>query len=218
MTLCFLILLQSYLALYSNQSNEAIEFINNHKEVINRQLKELTKEEKDIAIAIVAPEISQYSTMKNFIELRTLFVMYRNYGRADFSVGYFAMKPSFVEALETEIINDKSLLKNYSGYLPTGDEVTKRETRLKRLSSIQWQLNYLKLFIVVVKKKTKDINFKDPEIKLRYWATLYNSGFNKKPNEVKSYQQKKLFPHGSNKFNYSDIAVEFYKQIKLLDF
>ena len=210
-----LILIQCYFAMFPDQANEALDFVKTHRQEINTQLKSLTTEERKIAISIVAPEISQYSSVTDFLELRTLFIMYRNFGRSNFSVGYFSMKPKFIESLENEIMRDKDLKKKHGFLLPKGNEKQKRETRLMRLSETEWQLKYLLAFIDVVKKKTKNIKFQNSEEKLRYWATLYNSGFYLSPDKVKSYQQKKFFPHGKKTHNYADIAVEFYNKITL---
>ena len=206
-----LILLQCYTALFPKETQEAVDFFTQHSQEISTQLKRLDKETRKIAIAIVAPEVSQYSTVMDFFELRTLFISYRNFGRGDFSVGYFQMKPSFIEGLESEIAKSSALTKKYSSYLPRGTDKEKRETRLKRLRTLEWQLKYLEVFIDVAKQKTKGIKFPDNESKLRYWATLYNSGFSLSKERVKHYQNKKLFPRSSRSFNYSDVAVEFYK-------
>lgn len=212
-TLLF-ILLQCYFAMFPRETKEAVSFIENHRQEFNSQLSSFDDETRDIAIAIVAPELSQFSNVLNFMELRTLFITYRNFGKGDFSVGYFQMKPSFIEALEKEVKSSGQLKSKYASYIPTGSDKEKRETRLNRLSELEWQLKYLALFIDVVKIKTQGIKFKTPEEKLRYWATLYNSGFNLKPERVKYYQGRKYFPHGTQKYNYSDVAAEFYNELK----
>ena len=126
-------------------------------------------------------------------------------------MGYFQMKPSFVEALELEIRKDKGLYKKYGNIIPTGNEKEVRTARLKRLSELEWQLRYLQVFIEIAKRKTEKIKWGGQEEKLRYWATLYNSGFNIDSQQVKAIQKRKGFPHGVRKFNYSEVAVEFYK-------
>lgn len=205
-----LILLQCYAALFPRETKEAVEFFNEHSREVNTQLKDLDKDTRQIALAIVAPEVSQYSSVTDFFELRTMFISYRNFGRGNFSVGYFQMKPGFIEGLEKEIANNAALKKKFSSYIPKGTDKEKRETRLKRLKTLEWQLKYLEVFIEVAKLKTKGIKFKNNEEKLRYWATLYNSGFNLSKEKVKQYQNKKFFPRSTKSFNYSDVALEFY--------
>ena len=53
----------------------------------------------DFIYSIVAPEITQYSFIRNTLESYTLNVLYVQYGRAyaDYSIGFFQMKPSFIE-------------------------------------------------------------------------------------------------------------------------
>lgn len=209
------ILLQTYFAFFPGESKEATEFVKEHLPQINKELSTFSSEERRIAMAIVAPEISQYSTVSDFIELRTLFIMYRSYGKGDFSVGYFQMKPSFIEGLEKEIKNNKELKRKYGSYLLNGEGKETRETRLKRLSTLEWQLRYLAVFIDIAKLKTKSIKFGSSQERLRYWATLYNSGFNLSQQKVGEYQKKRYFPHYSRqKFNYADVAQEFYEAFK----
>ena len=211
MSLLLTVLLQTYFIVFPSQTKEALNFFQDNAALINKQLSDLPEEEKKMALAIVAPEVSQYSSVVNFLEMRSLFIMYRSYGKGDFSVGHFSMKPSFVEALEKEISEGGYLPEKYKSYIPEGEPKEQRTTRLKRLGDEKWQLRYLKVFIDVVKEKTKDINFPNLESKLKYWATLYNAGFDSSPEKVKSCQQKKQFPHNSKQFNYSDIVVEFFE-------
>ena len=171
-------------------------------------------EEKAIAMAIVAPEVSQFSTIFDALEMQTLFIFYLNSGKSDFSVGLFQMKPSFIENLERFISKNKSLKKKYHYLLPKGSERDKRRFRLKQLSTLEGQLEYLSLFLDICKTKTSEINFKDDKDRLRYWATLYNSGLNLTHDQVIGMQGKTLFPHFSSKFNYADVALEFYPGIK----
>ena len=213
MKLIFLIALQCYFALFSRETNEALRFIEKNATVIRKNLSGLSPEERLMAMAIVAPEISQYSSVSNFMEMRALFISYRNFGRGDFSVGHFQMKPSFIEDLEKEIRSDKQLSGRYKQNLPSGSDIEKRETRLERLASLEWQLKYLQVFIDVVKIKTRNLKFKSAEEKLKYWATLYNSGFHSNQQRVASMQKKNYFPRGSKKFNYSDVALEFYTEL-----
>lgn len=209
-----MILLQSYLALFSGESDNALRFIRQNEKTMKQCMNRLSDQERLMAMAIVAPEVSQFSNLSDFMELRTLFISYRNFGTGDFSVGQFQMKPSFVEALEKEINSNAVLKEAYSSYLPEGDDIKAvRECRLNRLASLEWQYRYLQLFIDVVKLKTKNIKFPSQNAKLRHWATLYNSGFNSTPKRVEAMQKKKLFPRNSKKFNYADIAVEFYNKL-----
>lgn len=206
--------MQCYFATFPKESEGALKFVEENITQFKSSLSDLSPEEQLISISIVAPEISQYSDITDFIELRTLFISYRNYGKGDFSVGYFQMKPSFIEGLEREIEQNRNLKIKYFDFLPEGDEKNKRATRLKRLSSLDWQLKYLSLFMDVVKLKTSQMKFSSQTERLRYLATLYNSGFNISAKKVAEMQNKKLFPHARKNFNYADIAEEFYNEFK----
>lgn len=209
-----LILMVLYTTLFARESDDALDFIRSHAAEIRKETPALTPDERLAAMAIVAPELSQYSTVTDFFELRALFITYRNFGRGNFSVGYFQMKPSFIEEMERQVRANASLKKRYASYLPKGDEKKQRETRLERLSTLQWQLRYLQLFIELAKIKTAGMHFKTPEEMVRYWATLYNSGLNLSPAKVAEMQKKRLFPSRNSQFNYSDVALEFYQALK----
>lgn len=214
MKVVLVILLQCYFALFPREADEAIGFIGDNAEAIRTHMANLSADERQMAMAIVAPEISQFSSLRNFMELRALFISYRNFGKGNFSIGYFQMKPGFVEGLEEEVRKNSALKRKYASYLPSGDEKEKRTARLERLSSIEWQLKYLQLFIEVVKNKTANRKFSSDDDKLRYWATLYNSGINSSSERVARMQTRKLFPRDEKSVNYSDAALEFYKELK----
>lgn len=204
----------SYFSYYPNDANNAIKFICDNKEEFSQSLHKFSGKEQLMAISIIAPELSQFSNIYDAIEMRTLFAFYVNMGKADFSVGYFQMKPSFIEEIEGIVQKNKILKKQYSGLIPKGSSKEKRRFRLNNLSTLSGQLHYLCLFVDIVKQKTFHMKFADDEEKLRYWATLYNCGLDLSPEEVKERQNIKQFPHFSKRFNYSDIAIEFYKMLQ----
>lgn len=199
---------------YPKESEEAISFIQSNKQEITSTMGHISKDEQLMAISIVAPEITQFSIVYDFFELRTLYILYRNTGKSNFSVGYFQMKPSFIEDMEAYIKKDKILKYKYKSLLPSGTEKEKREFRLNNLSSLKGQLRYLELFIDIAKLKTENIKFTDTKSKLKYWATLYNSGINIDYETNIKFQKKNFFPRDSKLFNFSDVSVEFYDKLK----
>lgn len=215
-SICILLctIVVSYFNSFQQEVEEATIFITENKSLICSTLCGLSTEEQLMAISIVAPEISQYSSFLNFFEQRTLFVMYLNNVNADFSVGYFQMKPSFVENLEKKALVSKSLRERFKDIIPSGSEREKRKFRLIKLTSLAGQLRYLRLFIEIVRAKTNDIEFNDSFEKLRYWATLYNSGIDLNESEVLRIQTVNLFPKFKRKYNYSSVSVEFYYKFK----
>lgn len=205
--------LACYFSIFHEESLEAMDYIASHQDEINTSLENLKPDERNIALAIVAPELSQYSTVCDFMELNTLYALYVSTGSGNFSVGPFQMKPSFAENLENYISADIQLTRVFSHLIPKGTEKEQRRKRLKRLSTLEGELEYLVLFIEAVRRQTADITFTNDIEKLRYWATLYNSGLSLTPENVKEAQTKKLFPRFRKSFNYADVAVEFYSHI-----
>lgn len=205
--------LLTFFGSYPKASEDAIKFIQKNQKQIDNTLSDLTEQERNIAMAIVAPEISQFSTFTDFFEMRSLYIMYLNSGTADFSVGYFQMKPSFVETLESYVEKNKSLQSRFSKLLPKGSERERREFRLKKLGSLEGQLQYLDLFMAVAKMKTAKLKFSDLKSKIRYWATMYNSGLGISYDKNLSMQKRKLFPREEKTFNYSEVVYEFYQKL-----
>lgn len=208
------ILISVFFSVYPEDCQETIKFLVENKSTIRKELSNLSDEDKIIALSLVAPELSQFSHIFNELEIQTLYLFYLNSGKSDFSVGYFQMKPSFIEEIEKYIRADKYLNRVYRDLLPSGSQRDKRRFRLKHLASLKGQLQYLSLFIDICKLKTVRINFTDIKDKIKYWATLYNSGLKLNSGEVIIQQNKKQFPHFTKEFNYSDVSLEFYETIK----
>ena len=207
-------LMLSFLEVYPHAKDSVLGFIEKNQDEISSSLGELSEDDCLIAISIVAPEISQYSSISDFFEVSSLYAMYMNFGRADFSIGRFQMKPSFVENLEKDVLGNPSLLKKFSNLIPTGSEREKRKFRLGKLSNLSGQLEYLRLFMAIAAEKTSSIVFRDSEEKLKYLSTLYNSGINLNNNQVLNAMNKKRFPRLDREFNYAEVAYEFYKLLK----
>lgn len=208
----------SYFASYPKPTGEAMEFMHIYRDTINAEMRSLSSEERIMALAIVAPEVSQFSSVLNFMELRSLFVLYVQQGKGDFSVGCFQMKPSFVEMLEREISKYDDLNTRYGIWFKDvqskPDAKEKRRQRLFHLDDVKWQLRYLVMFYELAKKRTQSITFKTDNEKLRYFATLYNSGLMSDSAKVERMQGRKLFPRRTGRFNYSDVAEEFYNEFR----
>ena len=58
----------------------------------------------ELAVAVVFPELVRYSALMDFMETTAVKALYQQKGvkGADFSIGRFQMKPSFVEDLERQ--------------------------------------------------------------------------------------------------------------------
>lgn len=209
-----LISIVSFFSLYPQESNKTISDFVECRESIQEILKNVNEEDRVIGLSIVAPEYSQYSRFLDFIELRTLYIMYLNTGTSSFSVGPFQMKPNFIEDMEEYISSNRILKKKYEHLLPRGSSRDKRKFRLENLSSWIGQLKYLELFIAIAKDKTKNLSLSSSKDKLFHWATLYNGGIKLSNDEVSSLQNIKQFPRYENTFNYAQVAYEFYGQLQ----
>lgn len=177
-----------------------------------------SNEEAAFLFGIVAPEVSQYNQINDFMELYALKVLYTQNGTgyADFSVGYFKMKPSFIERMERYVQSNESLKTKYERILFV-DPSTKasRVERLERLESIEWQIQYLCVFCDIMNVKFSKKNYGSTDEKLAFYASAFNSGFHKTENEILAMRTRKLFPANTkDPFNYAEVAQWFYNEIK----
>ena len=197
---------------------ETLKFFYNHKNEFKKVSKGTRLDSKQI-FSIVAPEICEFSSIGDFFESNSLKVLYVQNGSsyADFSIGYFQMKPSFIEKLEEEIKADRNLNFKFKKILIASKDLkSKRRERIRRLEDLNWQFKYLHLFVCVFEKKMKFLKlYNSDEIQeLEFFSTAYNSGFYKQKKELEIEMNKTRFPRESaKKFNYSRVSLEFYKAL-----
>lgn len=164
-----------------------------------------------LALAVAAPEMFRYSAFKDFFETSALETLYVNYGStaADFSIGHFQMKPSFVEKLEESYEE----LVQYKSTLP----INIRRERIQRLSSKKWQAKYVVYFCKWMEEKYTTESFSSIEEKVTFYATAYNLGLNTSKTTIYKWQNKKVFPYGKDYGNkqcvYSNIAKDIYQHL-----
>lgn len=160
--------------------------------------------------AIVFPELIRYNGFFNAIEVESLKFLYVKEGKdyADFSVGYFQMKPSFAERVEKDAL--QFLPKKYrieSGWEVKGvDNEESRRARVKRLSNVRQQLLYLCAFYKICDKRFASHRFKTREEKLKLFATCYNAGYHRSYESLIALYSKNHF----YSYNYSDVSLFFY--------
>lgn len=202
----------SYFEAYPQESQSAVDYVSMHKKEIKVLTKFLSKEDARLAMCIVAPEISQYSTVSDAAETFALYTLYVQGQISNFSIGEFQMKPSFAVSIEDEVLRYDYLSKYRTLIIDKIGERAIRYERVERLSSLKWQLIYLAAFFEIAKRRTNNTSFKTPEEKLKYFATLYNAGINVDENRVYYFYDIDGFPkYSSQSFNYGDICIEFYK-------
>lgn len=222
-----------FLAFYSfsqNQNNfrtyfkdeiiEANNFIKNSDKIFNQSCKKY-KHNKNEITAIIYPELLRYNYLKDFFETSSLELVYVNYGSkaADFSIGHFQMKPSFVEQLEKYSKSHSKIDKKYK-HLYINQKLNLKEKRkiiVKRLKNTYWQLAYLHTFIDICLDKFPKIRKEKKFNQIHFIAACYNNGFNFSFNTLKKRSVLKIFPFGTkydgNQFCYADISCAYYKHI-----
>jgi hypothetical protein len=208
---------QSYCERYGQECAFAASFYETHRTDF-KQAAECTGLSSSFLFGIVAPELTQYGYLKDKLETYSLKVLYVQNGKsyADFSIGCFQMKPSFVERLEECASTDSLLNRKYASCLFSVPEArASRVERIDRLGTVEWQITYLVLFCEVISRKFGKLIFSNEAEKLRFYASAYNCGFHKSEQQIKETAQKSLFPHFSSvKYHYDDIALWFYKTIE----
>jgi hypothetical protein len=177
--------------------------------------------EAKIALAVVFPEIVRFRALEDEIQVRALKVLYVQYGRsyANFSVGHFQMKPTFAEQLE----RDYNRLYSAEGKaavglaaFPAGDSPELRKERVLRLDDLKGQAQYLRLFMLVMRKKYGALPFRDDQEKLRFFATAYNAGYTqgetgiRKLMGIRRFHVELLF--AKTRYNYADVAVFYFNR------
>lgn len=170
----------------------------------------------EFMFAIVAPEISQYGRLADKAQTYALKTLYVQRGResADFSIGLFQMKPSFVEELERYVLDTPALLAAFPEVPISGDTERKiRVLRIERLERQDWQMTYLALFCRVVRHRFGEQWFVSEQERLRFYANAYNAGF-MLDGELLRQSSGAYFPHlARRKFRYADVSLWFYRKI-----
>lgn len=215
MWLTILFAITTFFSDYHREAQCAINLFNQHSEIRTELCHYLTAEESRMAQAIVMPEVAMYTKLGGQMEYRTLCLMYILHSKAEFSIGLFQMKPSFVEQLEQQLAADKNLKRKYAKlFIHKRNARECRKIRMDRMMQLKWQTRYLAAFVDICKQKTANIHFTSTQELLRHWATLYNAGLHRSAADVNRLQRLKQFPHFRNKYNYADVAWEFYQQLK----
>jgi hypothetical protein len=201
-----------YHQIFQDKYDEAYNFIKENK-WISDSLK-IHGIDPDFALAIVFPELIRYSELQDKMEVGGLLALYVQYGKkyADFSVGRFQMKPTFVEQLETDT---KKNIFEVSDSMDLSGNSRARMDRVNRLNNIHWQVRYLCLFLQVMEKKYLAIRWNSDEERLAFYATAYNSGYLSGEEIIRNRMSAKMFYTGLIRsepcYCYADIALEYYK-------
>lgn len=204
-----------YSEIYKDECRDAMTYWQSHKKDFNIAACRAGVS-AEFLFSIVAPEVSQYDRLMDKAQTYALKILYTQFGNgyADFSIGKFQMKPSFIEQLEYYIMDKDTLLSLFPEVL-IEDKVGKsaRIERISRLEDMDWQMVYISLFCKVLQYRFSNVEFVTNEEKLKFYANAYNRGF-LFCSSVLRQKQKACFPHFAiAKFCYADISLWFYNNL-----
>ena len=206
---------RGYSEVYASECRDALSFRTKHKADFEA-VSDRAGVSADFLFAVVAPEISQYGSLTDKAQTYALKTLYVRMGKgyADFSIGWFQMKPSFVEQLERYIQEADTLLTSFPEVQMAGKEGrSARIERVRRLEQQDWQMKYLALFCRVVQHRFRRMKFESEQEKLRFYANAYNAGFMLDGERLRRYKGA-YFPHlAKQKFRYADVSLWFYENI-----
>lgn len=208
---------KDYTDIFDSDYTWAVKFIKKNRKLFIQKSSEYMVDTAVIT-SVIFPEILRYSIFKNYFETKGLELIYTKYGKkyADFSIGYFQMKPSFVEALEKYVHKTDGLSEKFD-HIPKFNftkEQKIRSERIKRLKSFEWQMDYLHCFYIITSGLHADQQWENKNEKIKFFATAYNHGFYKDTEEIKKWIDVPVFPYGANsksrQYIYSDISCYFF--------
>lgn len=199
-----------YKKVFGDKYSWAVNWLNQNDSLIHEFACAFNIPEKELK-AIVFPELIRYNRVFNAIEIESLKYLYVSEGKeyADFSVGYFQMKPSFGEMIEKDAFD--LLPKAYqatSGWTArlANAEESRRE-RVKRLTNVSHQLIYLCAFYKVCDNRFRSHKFASSDERLKLFATCYNAGYKRSNEALLAFSKKSNF-YG---YNYSEISAYYFQ-------
>ena len=193
--------------------------------LINEVLTENCEPSLIFSLSIAAPEHIRYQELSNLMEVQALRLLYAELGseQVDFSVGYFQMKPSFVETLEDRIRNDEALQDQYAdliGYYASELSAIRQE-RIDRILNVKYCKRYLMAFEQILRKEYKaDLDPLSPKEQLHFMATAYNMGWGHSTKDIQTYQTRKRFPYGAGYIGeqhaFGDLSIRIFDHLNKL--
>lgn len=204
---------------YGSDYRDALSYVRENKAEFLDVAAQVECDPEELS-AILFPELIRYSLLRDFFETKALELLYIQNGKgtADFSIGRFQMKPSFVEELEAYLAASKNLKPYFEDMLfyEKEDVVYRRKKRVERLKDERWQMMYAAALLKVSYEKfDPEMPVASPE-KIRFLATVYNHGFLDDAATIKRWIPKKYFPYGLRyqgpQHAYADVAGDFFEK------
>lgn len=171
-----------------------------------------------LAIAVIFPELVRFSALREKMEVTLLKALYVNLGDdyADFSIGFFQMKPSFAEIIREQANSDPDLKPEvkFKGKSDYADIKALRKEIIADLEDPKTQLIYLIAFLKICEKRYPMAG-KDEEEKIKFIATAYNYGIEKSSAQIEAMIEKKYFNtrlYKTENYSYAEVSLYWYKQ------
>lgn len=171
----------------------------------------------EIIMPVLFPEAIRYSIVSNYLETKSLELAYVYSGSADYSIGFFQMKPSFIENLEEMIKNQPEKLFKYDSLLINENlTITEiRRERINRLKNLEYQIAYANCMYDILKIIYPHIFLYDKPSQIKFISTAYNHGFLTGEKEILEYSTRAFFPmngkNNTSRFVYNEISLYFYE-------
>ena len=204
-----------YREVFSDDYENAVRFVSENSELF-LEYSAIFNTDPEIIIPVLFPEAIRYSIVSDYIETKSLELAYIYSATADFSIGYFQMKPSFIEDLELSIKKYPEKLFKYNSLLISENKTQPeiRKERIERLKSLEYQVVYANCLYDILKIIHPHVFFSDKPFQIKFISTAFNHGFLSGQTEILDYASKAFFPLGgkncSEKFVYNDISLYFY--------
>jgi len=213
----FLIESVNYHQVFSSDYNNALDFVSQNSDLFLDYSTQYNTD-VEIIIPVVFPEAIRYSIIKDYLETKSLELTYVFAGSADFSIGCFQMKPSFVESLENTIKQYPDQLNKYHNLLIPEElplpEI--RKERIDRLKSIEYQISYANCMYDIVKILYPSVFSHDKSFQIKFISTAFNHGFLTGEKEILDFTGRAFFPlngkNNSERYIYHEISLYFYEK------
>lgn len=208
---------EDYHKIFSNDYDKAVQFLAEEGKWMDAVIQSHGLKPGEVK-AVVFPELIRYNSIQDRIETFALESLYIKNGKAyaNFSIGRFQIKPSFSENVEMDFIKmfGESELKRKLGTSAsdTIQNIASRDARLQRIKDKQIQLTYVCLFFKVMEKEYP--TWKTEKEKIKFFASAYNSDYQKSADEIRKFISKKFFHTGfvaAQRYSYADIAWYYFQ-------
>lgn len=205
----------NYPKVFGNDWTSAVRFVNEHHAAWKLVFDEFGVDAR-LAEAVVFPELIRYSKWQDEIEtaaVNGLYVLQGTSG-ANFSIGRFQMKPSFAEEVEAAW-NRSVLAKEHSFVFNLQDAAEARRSRIRRLSTLEGQCQYLAIFIRLQFLRHPQLKPLQLKEQVGILAAIYNHSFSTTWEQASRLRHQKHFhtdmiaTRNTKKYCYADIARSF---------